>query len=325
VQQLRIVNSHNKKKISFLVPVYNGEKTIEMVLNSILKQKGHKFLSEIIVIDDGSTDNTKKIVSKFKKVRLIIKPHSGIADTRNYGLKCATGDFIAFVDSDIILDKFWLREIFKKTNFSRFIGATGESTVFYRNKNLFCALDEEIFRKLFSKKIEELDFHNFKILPFQYVFKKSIFKEIGNFDPIFKTNGEDFDWFMRCFLKKNKILYVPTAKNIHACNPPTFKQWIKKQFRISKAFVAYLKNPVPTKYKFILFGKILFFPLVIIIFIFNPILAILLFLCGLTEEFIRGFRTVRNKSFVPLLLLGRFFSAIGQLKTVMLYVLFKKI
>lgn len=322
---MKIVNRHKKKKISFLVPVYNGEKTIEKVLNSMFYQKGHNFISEVIVIDDGSTDNTTEIVSKFRKVRLIKKQHSGIANTRNYGLKYADGDFIAFVDSDIILDQFWLREIFKNTDFSKFIGATGESTVLHRNKNLFCALDEEIFRKLFSKKIEELDFRNFKILPFQYIFKKSIFKKIGKFDPIFKTNGEDFDWFLRCFLKGNKILYVPTAKNVHACNQPTFKQWIKKQFRISKAFIAYLKNPVPAKYRLILLGKIAFLPVVVIISIFNPVLAVLLFLCGLTEEFIRSFKTVRNKKFIPLLLLGRFFSAIGQFKAVMLYVLFRKI
>ena len=86
-------------KVSIIVPVYNTENYIERCLNSLVNQTLEDI--EIIVVNDGSTDNTGKILQKYRdKIKIIEQKNSGIATTRNKGLEIATGKYIAFVDSD---------------------------------------------------------------------------------------------------------------------------------------------------------------------------------------------------------------------------------
>ena len=90
------------KVISIIVPVYQGEKTIERCIKSIL-QSTYRAL-EVLVVDDGSTDSTAAIVNRIAKedgrVRLIQKANGGVSKARNTGLENASGEFIGFVDAD---------------------------------------------------------------------------------------------------------------------------------------------------------------------------------------------------------------------------------
>lgn len=90
------------KLISIIIPVYNGEKHIEKCINNILKQT-YKSI-EIIIINDGSKDNTKNILDKMqqldKRIRVINKENTGVSDTRNVGIENAKGEFLLFLDSD---------------------------------------------------------------------------------------------------------------------------------------------------------------------------------------------------------------------------------
>lgn len=88
-----------KKKVSILVAAYNVEKTISQAVQSILKQTYDNM--EILVVNDGSTDNTTEILKKFTdKVLIINKVNGGLGSARNVGLEKATGDFIMFIDGD---------------------------------------------------------------------------------------------------------------------------------------------------------------------------------------------------------------------------------
>ena len=91
-----------QEKISIIVPVYNVEKYLHRCVESVLNQS-YKNL-EIILIDDGSTDESGKICDEFKKndnrIKVVHKENGGISDARNAGLNEATGEYIAFVDSD---------------------------------------------------------------------------------------------------------------------------------------------------------------------------------------------------------------------------------
>lgn len=88
--------------ISVIVPVYNSEKYLTACVESILKQT-YKHL-EIILVDDGSTDNSKAICDQYaevdSRIRVIHKNNGGPSDARNAGLRIATGSFVTFVDSD---------------------------------------------------------------------------------------------------------------------------------------------------------------------------------------------------------------------------------
>lgn len=89
--------------LSIIVPVYNGGSCIRNCLDSILHQKNaDKF--QIIVVNDGSTDNTESIVTEYKNkhrnITLINQKNAGVSAARNIGIECSKGDFITFVDSD---------------------------------------------------------------------------------------------------------------------------------------------------------------------------------------------------------------------------------
>ena len=91
-----------EKKISVIIPVYNTEQYLKRCLDSI-KENTYQYL-EIICINDGSTDNSLEILEQYQKddSRFIIidQKNSGVSKARNNGLEKATGDYIAFIDSD---------------------------------------------------------------------------------------------------------------------------------------------------------------------------------------------------------------------------------
>lgn len=89
-------------KISVIVPVYNVEKYVGKCLDSIINQSYHDL--EIIIVDDGSTDESPKICNEFaitdQRIKLIHQNNRGVSIARNTGLKQASGEYVAFVDSD---------------------------------------------------------------------------------------------------------------------------------------------------------------------------------------------------------------------------------
>lgn len=93
---------NKNKKISIIIPAYNCEKYIERCVKSILGQTYQNL--EVIVINDGSKDNTIQVLNKLKsednRIIIIDKENTGVSDTRNLGLEKASGDYIGFVDSD---------------------------------------------------------------------------------------------------------------------------------------------------------------------------------------------------------------------------------
>lgn len=90
---------------SIIVPVYNRENVLEECINSVFAQSYQDF--EVILVDDGSTDNTlevcNRLMEKDKRIKLITEEHSGVSDARNKGLDAAEGEYIFFLDSDDVI------------------------------------------------------------------------------------------------------------------------------------------------------------------------------------------------------------------------------
>ena len=93
-------------KFSIIIPVYNVEAYLDKCLASILKQTYENF--EVIIVNDGTKDNSQKIIDKYVKkdqrFKGYIKENGGLSSARNYGLKYMTGDYLLFVDSDDYLE-----------------------------------------------------------------------------------------------------------------------------------------------------------------------------------------------------------------------------
>lgn len=201
-------------KISIILPVYNRQKTIKNCLKSIINQT-YKDL-EIIVINDGSTDNSLKIIKKFaeKDNRIVIlqQENAGVEKARFNGIRIATGDFIMFVDSDDELKSDAcekLQKAQKKSNadlvmgkiersFCKFIKKSPNSNI-YNNKLIE---KNELMEKYY------ISFFGVNIIPVNLVgklYKKSLFDNIVTFG---LKHGEDLCLNMHIFPKINKMYTI---------------------------------------------------------------------------------------------------------------------
>lgn len=113
------------KKVSVIVPVYNSERTLPNCIHSILNQTYKNI--EIIIVDDGSNDNSEKICNNFKKIYSNIiyvrQKNNGVSSARNTGIKKSSGKYIMFVDSDDTIDSNLIEELIKKNNNNNLVGA----------------------------------------------------------------------------------------------------------------------------------------------------------------------------------------------------------
>ena len=138
------------KKVSIIVPVYNAEKTIERCIKSILKQTYNNI--EIIIVNDGSTDNSLHIcyeLSKLdKRIIVIDTVNKGVSVARNIGIEKAKGDYIAFVDAD---------DYVKENMYEKMVNYAEVNKV-----NLVFCNYEEFNDKCTSKKIEQFNLKDAK-------------------------------------------------------------------------------------------------------------------------------------------------------------------
>ena len=103
-------------KVSIIIPVFNGEPFLDRCLSSVINQSYNNI--EIIIINDGSTDNTQSICESYSKndprVIIINKKNEGVSTARNVGLDTAVGDYIYFVDADDYVLEDGIEKLVKK-------------------------------------------------------------------------------------------------------------------------------------------------------------------------------------------------------------------
>lgn len=201
-------------KISLIIPVYNTEKFLAEALKSVESQTFKDF--EAIIINDGSTDNSGKIIDSFaaknKSFRVINQDNKGLSAARNAGIKAATGQYIAFFDSDDYLSPDFLKELYKlasenqadiaycnfyiyknKSGFTSYMPFTAKSGVYSRKKAL-------------NKLILDITMHHFA---WNKLFSRSLFTE--NFIEFPDMYYEDIATCPRLFFCANKIAVTSKA------------------------------------------------------------------------------------------------------------------
>lgn len=184
--------TNNNPLISVMMPTYNNARYICQAIDSVYAQNYSNI--EIIVVDDGSTDNTKEILKQYKDIKYFYIEHNGIPFARNIALANSKGEYIAFCDSD----DYWLPN---KINMQMqyFKEHPDCEIVFTKYENFF---ENEALktneRVVFEKKVEE---KVKQYLPSSIV-KKRLFEKYGFFDEKFQT-GEDAEFITR--LKEGKV------------------------------------------------------------------------------------------------------------------------
>ena len=209
--------------ISVVIPAYNVGKFLSESIDSALSQRTEGV--EVIVINDGSTDETADVMHRYgSRIRSIHKENQGVASARNMGLKNASGEFIAFLDGDDIwkpnnlkIKTAFLRqnpdiegvfgdfEIFDSGDTLKESGIKHLYPIFRRNDwdvsdvfggcNVLRVEPDVQLRTYVGNIFAKLFYGNF-ILTSTLVLRRSILDEIGIFDERFNTN-EDYDFFLR--------------------------------------------------------------------------------------------------------------------------------
>ncbi|MCK5817636.1 MAG: glycosyltransferase, partial [Candidatus Marinimicrobia bacterium] len=187
---------HTKPQISVVIPVYNREQTIGRAIDSVLAQE--RFPEEIIVVDDGSTDNTPEILNAYHtKIQVVRQGNRGVSAARNRGIEVAGGKWIAFLDSD---DE-WMPDKLQK-----------QMTYLEQHPNTrILQTDERWIRnnmrvnpgKKYSKKSENIFKYCLKtciVGPSTVICEKSLLDEMGGFDEQLPV-CEDYDLWLRIAAK----------------------------------------------------------------------------------------------------------------------------
>ena len=183
------------KKISVIIPVYNTEKYLKRCLDSVIAQE-YKDL-ELVLINDGSTDNSEQLINEYKTkypelISYYNKENTGVADTRNFGIKKAKGEYIMFLDSDDYIDTALLKNleeyINKNIDLIKFklqrVNEEGETLEIVPGATFEETTGEEGFNKLYSTDVL-LD------SPCVYLIKKEILTK-NNLKFMVGTEHEDF-------------------------------------------------------------------------------------------------------------------------------------
>lgn len=187
-------------KFTVVIPMYNSENTIKDCIESVLNQTRNDLISEIIVVNDGSTDNFLKQIEKIKdtKIKITIKNqiNRGVSAARNLGLQHVETEWVALLDSD---DR-WVKDKIEVQNSV----ITENENIDFLGGNL---TDEnfKIFGKelpyLYKARVRDICIKNFP-QPSTVVFKHKIFDEIGGFD-VNQNYAEDGNYFLKICSKYN--------------------------------------------------------------------------------------------------------------------------
>ena len=213
------------KKVSIIITNFNRKEFLSRSIRSCLEQSlSRNINTEIIVVDDGSTDDSMKLLEMFKdSVKIIkLKKNRGVAYASNVGIKKSSGDFVLRLDADDFLNKYAIQFL---------------SEVLINNKNLDFVYCDHFRADEMGFKEELIKLDNFEVL-FEHgagvMFKRRVFNKIGFYDESLK-NCEDYDFLIRV-TRKFKGFYLPIPLYryyIHGANISLKKdrEKIKKKVR----------------------------------------------------------------------------------------------
>jgi len=195
-------------KISIIIPAFNEEEYIDKTLTAI-EQLVPSEDCEIIVVDNGSTDNTVQVAEAYN-IKLLRHPNKTISSTRNIGAKTASGEILVFIDSDIIIDDTWyeaLLSIIPELE-KRPLIVTGSRC---HPENNSTWLNHYWFSRLTECKINYINSGHL-------ITTRQLFALINGFTASLKT-AEDYDFCMKASAAGAKIIDNPSLKVLHLGYP----------------------------------------------------------------------------------------------------------
>lgn len=236
---------NSEVKVSIIIPVYNNEFYLRKCLDSVINQTLKEI--EIIIINDGSTDNSLEIIKEYrnrdKRIIIINKENEGVSKTRNRGLDICKGQYIQFIDSDDYIDNNMIESMYNvATNNKLDIVMCGYKKIIddkeYNNLptiEIDNIINKEIIVKYLTNSYES------KILWF--VWKNMYKNELLSLNNIkFKENlrfGEDSIFNLECFLEAQRIMAIDQCFYNYRYNPNSLTSKKYKDYLFSNLNIQY--------------------------------------------------------------------------------------
>jgi glycosyltransferase involved in cell wall biosynthesis len=192
-------------RVSVVVCTYNGAATLEQCLRSLLALNYPDY--EVIVVDDGSTDHTRGILERFRSVRAIHQENLGLSTARNVGLQAATGEIVAYTDSDCFADPDWLTHLVHQLQCTDAAAIGGPNLTPNDGRLAACmaACPGQPTHVLESDQLAE------HIPGCNMAFHRDALEQIRGFDPQFCKAGDDVDVCWRLQQAGKWITFAPGA------------------------------------------------------------------------------------------------------------------
>jgi len=229
------------QSVSIVIPTFNGASRIGQCLDALLGQARWGISEvEIIVVNDGSTDNTSKVVSRYPEVRLINQANEGPAAARNRGAREAKGDILLFTDDDCVPKSNWLHSILEPFKEPDVVGAKGA----YRTRQKstvarFVQIEYEDRYRLMEGE-DKIDF----VDTYSAAFRRDRFLEMNGYDTSFPVAcAEDIELSYRMSARGWTMMFVPSAIVYHT-HPGNLSRYLRKKYKFAYwRVLAVRKNP----------------------------------------------------------------------------------
>jgi glycosyltransferase involved in cell wall biosynthesis len=233
-------------RVSVVVCSYNAERTMDACLASLEKLNYPDY--EVIVVNDGSTDRTLAIAEKYGTCKIISQENKGLSAARNVGAEAATGEIVAYTDSDCIADPDWLTYLVAKMESAGLVACGGPNFPPPEDNlipSVVAVSPGGPTHVLVSDDVAE------HIAGCNMAFRRDILLGLGGFDPVYRAAGDDVDICWRFQDAGYTIGFSPSAVVWH-WRRNTVQAYLNQQRGYGKAeALVYSKHP----FRFNLFGQ----------------------------------------------------------------------
>jgi GT2 family glycosyltransferase len=233
-------------RVSVVVCAYNAERTMEACLASLETLNYPDY--EVIVVNDGSKDKTLEISERFGYCRIISQPNKGLSVARNVGAEAATGEIVAYTDSDCVADPDWLTYLVAKMESAGLVACGGPNFPPPEDSLVPAAVAVSPggpTHVLISDDVAE------HIAGCNMAFRRDVLLRLGGFDPLYRAAGDDVDICWR-FQDAGYVIGFSPAAVVWHFRRNTVKAYIGQQRGYGKAeALVYGKHPI----RFNLFGQ----------------------------------------------------------------------
>jgi len=222
------------KTVSVIIPARNAAGSIQECLRAVLAQENLAHELEVILVDDGSTDNTAELAESLG-VRMMRQANVGPAAARNAGARLARGEIVVFTDADCVPAADWLSHLIQPFSAPDVVGAKGAYRT--RQNALVARFVQQEYESKYARLAKQryIDF----IDTYSAAYRREVFLENGGFDAAFPVPSvEDQEFSFRLARKGYHMVFVPQATVYHQ-HDQTWREYARRKFGIGywKAFM----------------------------------------------------------------------------------------